>query len=222
MSERRPSLQNVINAALAAGVRDVYTLIPAKVVKWDADQGRADCQILIKHVSSDEEGARVVESWPVVTGVPVIFPGANGFRITFAVADGDTGMLQFAHASLDKWLATQTPTREVDPELDHDHALNDAVFLPGLKPFSATWTIPDSGMSIGSETESQSRIAITSDRISVNGHMNGAAPAAREGDETSGHSHGPGAYQAGPYPVLGASASATDTIAPTGSTVDMG
>jgi hypothetical protein len=84
-----------------------------------------------------------VHSFPVVPGVPVQFLGAGGFRITCPISDGTggnastTGTLFFSHRSLDKWL-TGTGG-EVDPEFDHDHALGDAIFIPGLMPFGAPW-----------------------------------------------------------------------------------
>ena len=56
------------------------------------------------------------------------FPGAGGYRITFPVAEGDTGLLLFAESSLDKWLVSGGT---VDPEDDRRHDLTDAVFLPG-------------------------------------------------------------------------------------------
>lgn len=143
---RRPTLQQIISAALEADRQGLRTWAPAKVVKWDADKQRANCQILVKQVYYDEKGERKTKSWPIVTGVPVEFPGAGGYRITFPISDGNTvidgsraaattGTLFFSHLSLDKWLSGNGD--QVDPEFDHAHALTDAVFYPGLKPFGA-------------------------------------------------------------------------------------
>lgn len=135
MSDRLPSLQDVINTAIEMGLRDLSTMIPAKVVKWDASKQRADCQILVKQVTEGEDGSREVASWPVVTGVPVAFYGAGDFRITVPVGVGTVGRLEFSHRSLDRWLSGDGS--EVDPELDHDHRLTDAVFVPGLRTFGS-------------------------------------------------------------------------------------
>lgn len=171
--DRFPGLQEVINRAVEAGLRNLYTLIPAKIVKWDADKQRADCQILIKDVTENEEENRVATSWPVVTGVPVKFIGAGGFRLTCPVSDGTlniegtsvkatTGSLVFSHRSLDKWLSGSG--KEVDPEFDHAHALSDAVFVPGLRPFGAPWQIPDF-LSIGFDGETGLQLRFKSDAI---------------------------------------------------------
>lgn len=133
MSDRFPTLAEAINAAVELGLRNISTLIPAKVVKWDADKAKADCQILVKQVTEGEDGEREVASWPVIPEVPVQFMGAGDFRITVPVGVGTLGSLIFSHRSMDKWLAGDGG--EVDPEFDHDHGLADAVFLPGLRTF---------------------------------------------------------------------------------------
>lgn len=135
MSDRFPTLQGAINTAVELGLRNLSTMIPAKVVKYDSSAQKANCQILVKQVTEGEDGEREVASWPVVPGVPVHFMGAGDFRITFPVDNGTIGMLLFSHRSLDKWLTGSGG--EVDPELDHDHALTDAVFVPGLRTFGA-------------------------------------------------------------------------------------
>lgn len=168
MSERLNTLQNIINDAVARGSRDLYTLIPAKVVKWDASIQRADCQILIQDVTEAEDGSREVASMAVVPGVPVQFPGSGTFRMTFPVSDGSlviegatapatTGSLVFSHRSLDKWLTGRGG--EVDPEFDHDHAPADAVFFPGLMPFGAPLSsCPTTQASIGSDSDGNGRV----------------------------------------------------------------
>lgn len=169
MSDRNETLQEAINAAVEGGMRDIYTTLPAKVVKWDAQKGRADCQILVKNVTRDEEGERDVKSWPVVPGVPVEFPGSGDVRITFPIKTGQqatTGRLVFAHRSLDKWLSGSGG--EVDPEFDHDHMLADAIFVPGLKTFGAPWQIPDF-LSIGFDGENGLQVRIKSDAIILAG-----------------------------------------------------
>lgn len=54
--------------------------------------------------------------------------------LALPVAVGDTGLLIFSDRSLDVWLATGGI---VDPGDDRRHALSDAVFVPGLRPFSS-------------------------------------------------------------------------------------
>lgn len=171
MSERDPVLKRIIAAAVDAAARDIYTCVPAKVVKWDADKQRANCQILVKLVFEDEEGERKTKSHAVVTGVPVQVDGAGGYRTTYPISDGNatidnaraaatTGWLCFSHVSLDKWLSGNG--REVDPEIDHYHAPSDAFFLPGLKPFGAPWSdVPTDHMTLGKDGSEDVQIHLT-------------------------------------------------------------
>jgi hypothetical protein len=59
--------------------------------------------------------------------------------LVLPVSVGDTGLLVFADGSLDVWLARGGV---VDPLDDRHHALSDAVFIPGLRPFSNPISVP--------------------------------------------------------------------------------
>jgi hypothetical protein len=70
------------------------------------------------------------ESLPVITDVPVVFPGAGDYSVTFPIAKGDTVLLIFAEGSLDQWL---TKGGEVDPQDDRRFSLTDAIAIPSLR-----------------------------------------------------------------------------------------
>lgn len=139
MSTRQPSLAEVIGNAIKSHLLEARVSLPGRIVRYDASKQQVDVQPLIQRVYFDEEGARQVESLPVVPNVPVLFPGGGGFAVTFPIhasdTDGDTCLLVFADYSLDKWL-TGTGG-QVDPEIDHTHDLTDAVAIVGLNPFGA-------------------------------------------------------------------------------------
>lgn len=183
-NDRRAQLAEIINTAVELGLRNLSTLIPAKVVKWDNSNGRADCQILVKNVTEAEDGEREVNSWPVIPGVVVQFVGAGGYRITCPISDGQgstpstIGSLAFCHRSLDKWLSGDGS--EVDPELDHDHALTDAIFYPGLMPFGSPWSsMPNDEMTIGYDTGPQAHFQ---QNMIVLGDVSGSKAIAIDGD----------------------------------------
>lgn len=187
--ERKLKLQTVIDRAIEAFAARLPKAMPARVTKYEADKQRVTCKILVQQPYVDEEDARQVESLPAVPGVPVRFDGGGGFRSTYPISDGNlilgttrvpatTGLLVFCDRSLDKWLTGSGA--EVDPEFDHQHALADAVFFPGLNPFGAPLAhVPTDKMSIGRDA-SPSDIEIDSQgNINVAG---GGAAAARAGD----------------------------------------
>ena len=129
---RPTTLQDLLSKFRESMAAQIHTALPGKIVRYDSSAQKADVQPLIKDRYVDEAGALQVRTLPVIPAVPVQFPGAGGYRITFPVAEGDTGLLLFAESSLDKWLVSGGT---VDPEDDRRHDLTDAVFLPGLRDF---------------------------------------------------------------------------------------
>lgn len=130
-----PTFAEVIRDALDARMSDVHVALPGRITSYDSTTQKASVKPLIKRGYMDEEGERAAESLPVVTDVPVMFPGAGSYRITFPISSGDTGLLVFCSASLDRWLVRGG---EVDPEDDRRNTLSDAVFYPGLRSFNST------------------------------------------------------------------------------------
>lgn len=134
MPSRSPTLSEVFQTAIDSALDSVHTAIPAKVTRYNASKQQADVQPLIKQAYEDEFGDRQVASLPVVTNCPVQFPGGGGFTLIYPLSEGDTGLLVFSQASIDKWLSTGGT---VDPDIDHRHALTDGIFIPGVNPFSS-------------------------------------------------------------------------------------
>ncbi len=128
------TLAQVIAKALDARVADMHVCTPARVVAYDSAKQSVDVQPILRQAHVDETGARVPERLPVVTSVPVSFPGGGGMTITFPIAVGDTGMLHFSEASLDKWLTYGG--NDVDPGDDRRFCMADGMFVPGLRDFA--------------------------------------------------------------------------------------
>jgi hypothetical protein len=187
---RRPRRQTVIASAVESALQRLPRALPVRVTKYEPDKQRVACKVLVMRPFFDESDARLVESIPVIPGVPVVFPGANGsFRTTVPISDGNLqingatvpatlGLLIWADRSLDKWLTGNGD--EVDPEFDHVNSIADGFFLPGLNPFGAPLaSAPTDRMTIGRD-QSPSDIEIDG-QGNVN-LANGSNGAAREGD----------------------------------------
>ncbi len=132
MTSRPSTLQDLLSRFRESLTADLHTSLPGKIVRYDATTQKADVQPLIKERYTDESGAMQSRDLPVIPAVPVQFPGAGGYRITFPIAADDVGLVMFCEASLDKWLVSGGT---VDPSDDRRHDLTDAVFLPGLRDF---------------------------------------------------------------------------------------
>lgn len=158
MSPRTPTLAALLNRFKAQAFADLRVSMPARVEKYDDATQLADVQPLLKDSYVDEDGERQIARLPVVTNVPVVFPGGGGMRITFPVRAGDTVLLVFSDRSIDSWLAQGG---EASPEDERRHHLSDAVAIPGLHPNNAAWSGTESGVvTIGEDTASSDFAAL--------------------------------------------------------------
>jgi len=167
MSDRDPTLGGLLNDAVDSALEGMYVSLRGKVVRYDATTQQADVQPIPKVRHVNESGTPVVESLPVVTSVPIIFPGGGGFCLTFPIAVGDLVELQFCGLSIDKWLTTGSESA-VDPEFYARHGLADAVAFPGLRNFRRPRPTPASNAAVlGAETGAQ--IHVTSSQVKLGG-----------------------------------------------------
>lgn len=132
MGPRRdtPTLAEALRSVLDTRLSGVRVMLPGIVQSYDASRQRADVLPAVHDAYLDESGERQTERLPVVTEVPVIFPGASGGSLTFPLSRGDEVALVFSSSSLDRWLARGGV---VDPEDDRHHTVTDAIAIPGLR-----------------------------------------------------------------------------------------
>ena len=131
-TSRNSTLQDLLARFRSSIVADLHTSLPGEIIRYDSNTQKADVRPLVKERYTDESGATQARDLPVIPAVPVKFPGGGGYRMTFPMDPGDTGLIVFCEASLDKWLVSGGA---VDPADDRHHDLTDAVFIPGLRDF---------------------------------------------------------------------------------------
>jgi len=128
-----PTMAEVIQEAIRAALLDLHVALPARVDKYDKDKQKANIQpLLYKKYKSD--GLKI--KMPIIPGVPVQHPSANGGKafIHLPIKKGDLGTAIFCDRSIDKYLAGDGGI--VDPDDPRHHDLSDAIFIPGVLPFS--------------------------------------------------------------------------------------
>lgn len=164
-SVRTPTLAEVVTRLIEKRLVRVHTCMPARVERYDAEKQLVDVSPLLKEYRDptvDDEDL-VADALPVIVNVPVIFPGAGGFRVTFPVQVGDIVELAFQERSIDKWLEDGGL---VDPEDARMHHLTDAVAHVGLHPNNQPWTgASTSHMTLGNDGGKQ--IHITASGIAL-------------------------------------------------------
>lgn len=131
---RNPDLAEVIRAGSANAMFDLHTALPGKVDKYDVEEQKVDVKPLLKRTVVDSTGQEMTEELPVITDVPVVFPRAGAFFISFPIQVGDHVLLVFIERSIDRF--AKGDGEDTDPVDLRMHDLSDAVALPGLYPFS--------------------------------------------------------------------------------------
>jgi hypothetical protein len=144
VSSERPTLAELIRAAIETRLADTHTALVGEVQAFDAAAQTVDVQPVVSSVLVDRDGNRLVESLPLLTSVPVAFPRAGGYFISMPVAKGDTVLLVCADTSIAKWRETgrvSTPTKTEPPAEERSHDLSDAIAIPGV--FASTSALAD-------------------------------------------------------------------------------
>lgn len=127
---QQPTFFQLFQNALKNHSLNIHTATPGIVQKYDAKKQMADIQPCLKK-SVKNGDVFEVQSLPVITDVPVIFPRTRLSFIHFPLMVGDSVLLLFTERSLEQWRATGGV---VDPKDTRTHDYSDAVCLPGFFP----------------------------------------------------------------------------------------
>lgn len=128
-------MPEVIQAAIANRLASVNVALPGRIESYDPITQRAKVQLLVRRKKLDDLGNPVTEAIAPLNSVPVQFPSAGAYSITWPISRGDLVLVVFCSGSIDKWLVGDG--REVDPADSRKFTLSDAVAIPGLHTFRA-------------------------------------------------------------------------------------
>lgn len=142
MSGRNVNSSDVLDARFDAALLDLHTALPGVVKSYDATKQVADIQPTIKRIDRDENGAKVVLDPPVISSVPIVWPRAGGYFLTFPLAPGDSVLLVFCESDLGAWLDSGAVAHPGD---EGRHTLSGAVAIPGLFPVAGALSAGDAG-----------------------------------------------------------------------------
>jgi phage baseplate assembly protein gpV len=128
--ERSPDEYGVLKAALEGWQAKLWTALPAIIVSYDASKQTCQCQPTIQALVRDQQGIATWVTLPVLVDVPVLFPGAGGFTLTFPVTAGDEVLVVFSSRCIDGWwqLGDVRPQAEL-----RMHDLSDGFALLGTR-----------------------------------------------------------------------------------------
>jgi phage gp45-like len=103
--------------------------MPGVIESYEFKEQRASIKIAIKQLYNTD----TYVDYPILSGVPVIFPRSGGASITMPVNRGDSCLVMFLDTDLRAWLLGGD---NLKPRTTRSHHLSDAVAIMGLSPFS--------------------------------------------------------------------------------------
>lgn len=135
------SLAAVVKQAIESRLYDVHTCTPGKIVSIDQSERKVSVQPLLRRKYND---GRII-TLPIIYNVPIMDYRSGDAFVILPLAVGDTGALIFNERSIDNWLVTGGFASPDDPR---KFDLSDAIFCPGLYPFSSTVSVESDALTI--------------------------------------------------------------------------
>lgn len=169
---RRYSLHDLIETVVDKELKDVYTCLPARVIRYYPAEQLVDVQPLIRLTLKDIEGSI---QQPIVYRVPVVFPSSGGMLFSSPIhsdavdgeGNGDTVMLHFTMRSISEWV--ELSGEEVVPKSRRVHDSSDAIAVVGLytakshltpDPKNPQWKFKNTKITIEDDDTDNSNIII--------------------------------------------------------------
>jgi hypothetical protein len=187
--DKTPQVEQVVNQAIEKALVHTWTAIPGIVDSFNPEKQIASVKVVVKQEYPKWGAGETAErDHPILSYVPVCFPGGSRFHITYNLEPGDTGLVIFSARALDDWLEHG---KILKPAVRRKHSFSDALFLPGFRSFPEVITEfqPD-----GIEIRNKSRTSYI--RLNDNGvAIQGTVLTHNNVDIGNSHKHDRGTYK---------------------------
>lgn len=126
--ERANDPVEATRAALEGKQAEMWTALPGIVESFDPVAMTVCVQPSIKGQIQDESGNSSSVDLPLLTDVPVVFPGGGGFTLTYPIKKGDEALVIFASRCIDAWWQSGGIGGTPDERM---HDLSDGIAIVG-------------------------------------------------------------------------------------------
>ncbi|MDR1020514.1 MAG: hypothetical protein LBL73_07135 [Synergistaceae bacterium] len=132
-SERLNDNSETIRAAIESSMFDMHVSCPGIVESFDPEAKTVSVRPAVRAAVGKSDGTVEQTELPLLVDVPVVFPSAGGFTLTFPVKPGDDCLVVFGDSCMDAWWQNGGVQ---DPVEFRQHDLSDsfAVFAPISQP----------------------------------------------------------------------------------------
>jgi hypothetical protein len=168
--------------------------LPALVVDVNLSEQTVSAQPTIQASVADIDGNITSVNLPILIHVPIVFPRAGGFALTFPISSGDEILVVFASRCIDAWW--QSSGIQVQAEFRmHDLSDGFALLAPTSKPKALENVSSNnvqlrnsSGLTVIEITPS-GQVNITASTINLNGATNITGGLSINGSSYTAHQH---------------------------------
>lgn len=101
--ERLNDPEESLRLALESAQAQIWTALPAIVTGVDLAKQTVSVQPAVKGTVTDSSGNSSSVNLPVLVDVPLVWPKAGGFALTFPVKNGDEVLVVFSCRCIDSW-----------------------------------------------------------------------------------------------------------------------
>jgi len=131
--ERLDDPEESLRMALEDFQSQIWTALPGVVSGVDLDKQTVSVQPTIQGSVSSADGSSQSVNLPVLVDVPVCWPRAGGFALTFPVNVGDEVLVVFASRCIDSWWQSGGVGAQAEVRM-HDLSDGFAILAPTSQP----------------------------------------------------------------------------------------
>lgn len=154
----------------------MWTAMPCIVTEVDLEKMTLSAQPSIQGVIELENGSTQNVNLPLLVDVPIVFPSAGGFTMTFPIAADDEVLVVFASRCIDAWWQSGGIGRPMEARM---HDLSDGFAIPGprsqprvLENISATAVqLRNDAGTAYLEIGADGKVKIVSTEVTVQGNL---------------------------------------------------
>jgi len=138
-SERVNDFEESLRLALKGQSLITWVSLPVIIQSFDPVKCTCTAQPAIQALVRQKDGTQQYVNMPLLVDVPVCFPNAGDFVLTFPVAQGDEALIVFGDRCIDNWwnssgIQPQVTTQGVGELRFHDLSDGFAIIGPFSKP----------------------------------------------------------------------------------------
>jgi hypothetical protein len=131
--ERLDDPEESLRMALESYASQLWTALPASVVSANLTAQTVSVQPTIQGSVADPSGNVRLVNLPVLVDVPLVWPKAGGFALTFPVAAGDEVLVVFSCRCIDSWWQSGGIGAPAEARM-HDLSDGFAILAPTSQP----------------------------------------------------------------------------------------